>query len=155
MKPNWFKLKAFIVKDSEERVFNSINLCLSVCARVCVSAMFASCCNWLCMDTANADQPTRSDRRHQSYTNSAFTSQPSPPPEHTCKACGGRLDTPATKVSEWLFQPWACSCSEVLWTLSTGRGGSSHLCSKGCWRLKFWITWQIFGSLLELVGRTT
>ncbi|XP_026047678.1 E3 ubiquitin-protein ligase rififylin [Astatotilapia calliptera] len=59
--------------------------------------MFASCCNWLCMDTANADQPTRSDRRHQSYTNSAFTSQPSPPPEHTCKACGGRLDTPATK----------------------------------------------------------
>uniref|UniRef100_A0A3Q2W0S6 RING-type E3 ubiquitin transferase n=1 Tax=Haplochromis burtoni TaxID=8153 RepID=A0A3Q2W0S6_HAPBU len=64
--------------------------------------MFASCCNWLCMDTANADQPTRSDRRHQSYTNSAFTSQPSPPPEHTCKACGGRFAEATRK------QPHVC-----------------------------------------------
>ncbi|XP_059187793.1 E3 ubiquitin-protein ligase rififylin [Centropristis striata] len=61
--------------------------------------MFASCCNWLCMDSGDVDeQPGAAERRHQSYTNSGFNSQPSPPPqEHTCKACGGRLDTPAKK----------------------------------------------------------
>ncbi|KAM7412387.1 hypothetical protein PAMA_019992 [Pampus argenteus] len=55
--------------------------------------MWASCCNWLCVDSADVED---SDL-HQSYTNSAFSNQPSPPPEHTCKACGGRLDTPAKK----------------------------------------------------------
>ncbi|XP_070826792.1 E3 ubiquitin-protein ligase rififylin [Chaetodon trifascialis] len=60
--------------------------------------MFASCCNWLCMDSAEADQSAGAEERHQSYTNSAFSSQPSPPlPEHTCKACGGCFDTPAKK----------------------------------------------------------
>ncbi|XP_028276057.1 E3 ubiquitin-protein ligase rififylin-like [Parambassis ranga] len=58
--------------------------------------MFASCCNWLCMDSS-VEESAGTDRRHQSYTNSAFSSQPSPPPEHTCKACGGRFDTPAKK----------------------------------------------------------
>lgn len=44
------------------------------------------------------EQSGGGERRHQSYTNSAFSSQPSPPPpEHTCKACGGRFDTPAKK----------------------------------------------------------
>ncbi|XP_038163926.1 E3 ubiquitin-protein ligase rififylin [Cyprinodon tularosa] len=58
--------------------------------------MFASCCNWLCMDSTDVD--ASQDRRHQSYTNSAFSSQPSPPPpEHTCKACGGAFDTNARK----------------------------------------------------------
>ncbi|KAM4742203.1 E3 ubiquitin-protein ligase rififylin [Anableps anableps] len=60
--------------------------------------MFASCCNWLCVDSTDADSSGRADRRHRSYTNSAFTSQPSPPPpEHTCKACGGSFDAPARK----------------------------------------------------------
>ncbi|XP_014906422.1 E3 ubiquitin-protein ligase rififylin isoform X1 [Poecilia latipinna] len=60
--------------------------------------MFACCCNWLCMDSTDVDPSGRADRRHQSYTNSAFNSQPSPPPpEHTCKACGGSFDTPARK----------------------------------------------------------
>ncbi|XP_029922428.1 E3 ubiquitin-protein ligase rififylin [Myripristis murdjan] len=56
--------------------------------------MWASCCNWMCMDSANEEQ-VGGARRQQSYTNSAFSSQPSP--EHTCKACGGRFDTPARK----------------------------------------------------------
>ncbi|XP_023136545.2 E3 ubiquitin-protein ligase rififylin [Amphiprion ocellaris] len=57
--------------------------------------MFASCCNWLCVE---AEQPDEDHRPPQSYTNSAFSSQPSPPPrEHTCKACGGPFDTPAKK----------------------------------------------------------
>ncbi|XP_069581486.1 E3 ubiquitin-protein ligase rififylin [Brachyistius frenatus] len=60
--------------------------------------MFASCCNWLCMDSADVEESGGGDRRHQSYTNSAFSSQPSPPPpEHICKTCGGPLDTPAKK----------------------------------------------------------
>uniref|UniRef100_A0A3Q2PXR4 Uncharacterized protein n=1 Tax=Fundulus heteroclitus TaxID=8078 RepID=A0A3Q2PXR4_FUNHE len=60
--------------------------------------MFASCCNWLCMDSADVDPSGGADRRHQSYTNSAFNSQPSPP-EHTCKACGGPFGTPPRKVT--------------------------------------------------------
>ncbi|KAM8769236.1 E3 ubiquitin-protein ligase rififylin isoform 1-T1 [Acanthopagrus schlegelii] len=60
--------------------------------------MFASCCNWLCVDSADVEQSSEGERRNQSYTNSAFSSQPSPPPpEHTCKACGGSFDTPAKK----------------------------------------------------------
>ncbi|KAM9853235.1 E3 ubiquitin-protein ligase rififylin isoform 1-T2 [Aulostomus maculatus] len=59
--------------------------------------MWASCCNWFCMDSADADGSGGAEQRHQSYTNSAFSSQPSPPSEHTCKACGGRFDTPAKK----------------------------------------------------------
>ncbi|KAF1393457.1 hypothetical protein PFLUV_G00015930 [Perca fluviatilis] len=62
--------------------------------------MFASCCNWLCMDSGEVGGQSAAERRHQSYTNSGFNSQPSPsgsPSEPSCKACGGRLDTPATK----------------------------------------------------------
>ncbi|XP_041664505.1 E3 ubiquitin-protein ligase rififylin [Cheilinus undulatus] len=58
--------------------------------------MFASCCGWLCDDSV--DESSGMERAHQSYTNSAYNNQPSPPPpEHTCKACGGRFDTPAKK----------------------------------------------------------
>ncbi|XP_053176670.1 E3 ubiquitin-protein ligase rififylin [Scomber japonicus] len=56
--------------------------------------MWASCCNWFCVDSAEVDE-AGGERRHQSYTNSAFSNQPSP--EHTCKACRGRLDPPAKK----------------------------------------------------------
>ncbi|KAM6931778.1 E3 ubiquitin-protein ligase rififylin [Lycodopsis pacificus] len=60
--------------------------------------MFASCCNWLCLDSGADVEPVGDERRHRSYTNSGFNSQPAPPtPELTCKACGGRLDTPAKK----------------------------------------------------------
>ncbi|MEQ2185637.1 hypothetical protein GOODEAATRI_020247 [Goodea atripinnis] len=71
-----------------------------------VVRMFASCCNWLCMDSADVDPSGGTDRRHHSYTNSAFSSQPSPP-EPACKACGGSFDAPARKVT-----PPAC-CSQI------------------------------------------
>uniref|UniRef100_A0AAQ4RZS5 RING-type E3 ubiquitin transferase n=1 Tax=Gasterosteus aculeatus aculeatus TaxID=481459 RepID=A0AAQ4RZS5_GASAC len=79
-------------------------------------SMFASCCNWLCLDSAADVEPAGgAERRHQSYTNSAFSSQPSPPPEHTCKACGGRLDTPATKhVCVDCQKDYCCRCSAQL-----------------------------------------
>uniref|UniRef100_UPI003AAB6A63 E3 ubiquitin-protein ligase rififylin n=1 Tax=Centroberyx gerrardi TaxID=166262 RepID=UPI003AAB6A63 len=57
--------------------------------------MWASCCNWMCMDSSSVEE-SGSARRHRSYTNSAYSSHPSPP-EHTCKACGGRFDTAARK----------------------------------------------------------
>ncbi|CAK6980709.1 E3 ubiquitin-protein ligase rififylin [Scomber scombrus] len=56
--------------------------------------MWAACCNWFCVDSVDVDE-SGGERRHQSYTNSAFSNQPSP--EHTCKACRGRLDPPAKK----------------------------------------------------------
>ncbi|XP_075871108.1 E3 ubiquitin-protein ligase rififylin isoform X1 [Nelusetta ayraudi] len=63
--------------------------------------MFTSCCNWMCEDSAEEQQVDggQGAGRHQSYTNSAFSTQPSPPPppELTCKTCRGRLDTPAKK----------------------------------------------------------
>ncbi|XP_058489178.1 E3 ubiquitin-protein ligase rififylin [Solea solea] len=60
--------------------------------------MWASCCNGLCMDSADVEQTGESEwRRNQSYTNSAFNRQPSSPLEHSCKTCGGCLDTPAKK----------------------------------------------------------
>uniref|UniRef100_A0A8C9XCN9 Uncharacterized protein n=1 Tax=Sander lucioperca TaxID=283035 RepID=A0A8C9XCN9_SANLU len=76
--------------------------------------MFASCCNWLCMDSGEGVGQSAAERRHQSYTNSGFNSQPSPsgsPSEPSCKACGGRLDTPATKVTPPSPPPPPAGCS--------------------------------------------
>ncbi|KAM4627994.1 E3 ubiquitin-protein ligase rififylin [Polymixia lowei] len=59
--------------------------------------MWASCCNWFCVDSEPVEEPSGA-RRHQAYTNSGYSSHPSPPqPEHTCKACGGRFDADARK----------------------------------------------------------
>ncbi|CAB1348490.1 unnamed protein product [Coregonus sp. 'balchen'] len=59
--------------------------------------MWASCCNWLCLDTATVEE-SNSSTRHQAYTNSGYSSYPSPPlPDHTCKACGSRFVTLARK----------------------------------------------------------
>lgn len=41
----------------------------------------------------------RSSSRHQAYTNSGYSSYPSPTaPDHMCKACGGRFDALERKV---------------------------------------------------------
>ncbi|KAL7848958.1 hypothetical protein SRHO_G00205810 [Serrasalmus rhombeus] len=58
--------------------------------------MWASCCNWFCLDSSNMEESgtIRTNSRHQAYTNSGYSSYPSPPPpDHTCKACGRRFDT--------------------------------------------------------------
>lgn len=52
----------------------------------------------MCVDSADDEESGESERDHQSYTNSAFSSQLSPP-EHTCNACGGHFETPAKKVT--------------------------------------------------------
>uniref|UniRef100_A0A673N647 RING-type E3 ubiquitin transferase n=1 Tax=Sinocyclocheilus rhinocerous TaxID=307959 RepID=A0A673N647_9TELE len=84
--------------------------------------MWASCCGWLCLDDSTVDD-TRSSTRHQAFSNSGFSSYPSPPaPEHTCKACGGRFDSLARKhvcmdcqksycsrcSTQQDLQPWLC-----------------------------------------------
>ncbi|ROI16095.1 E3 ubiquitin-protein ligase rififylin, partial [Anabarilius grahami] len=66
-----------------------------------VWSMWASCCGWLCLDDSTVEE-TRSSTQHQAFTNSGFSSYPSPTaPEHTCKACGGRFDSLARKPSAW------------------------------------------------------
>uniref|UniRef100_A0A8C6KC23 RING-type domain-containing protein n=1 Tax=Nothobranchius furzeri TaxID=105023 RepID=A0A8C6KC23_NOTFU len=66
--------------------------------------MFASCCNWLCMDSGDVSPSSGPERRHQSFTNS--------PPEHTCKACGGAFDTPAKKhMCVDCKKNYCCRCS--------------------------------------------
>ncbi|RXM91401.1 E3 ubiquitin-protein ligase rififylin [Acipenser ruthenus] len=59
--------------------------------------MWASCCNWLCLDV----QPVEEERgrsQRQAYTNSGFrASPPRPAPEHTCKACGSHFSTSSRK----------------------------------------------------------
>ncbi|XP_061828428.1 E3 ubiquitin-protein ligase rififylin [Nerophis lumbriciformis] len=56
--------------------------------------MWTSCCSWMCLDSVD-DERGGVEPQHRSYTNSAFSTMPSP--EHTCTACQGRLDTPTTK----------------------------------------------------------
>ncbi|XP_067220929.1 E3 ubiquitin-protein ligase rififylin isoform X3 [Chanodichthys erythropterus] len=87
-----------------------------------VWSMWASCCGWLCLDDSTVEE-TRSSTQHQAFTNSGFSSYPSPPaPEHTCKACGGRFDSLARKhmcmdckknycsrcSTQQDLQPWLC-----------------------------------------------
>ncbi|XP_028319908.1 E3 ubiquitin-protein ligase rififylin isoform X2 [Gouania willdenowi] len=54
-----------------------------------------SCCSWACLDSPVEQSDSDSDRL-QSYTNSAFSSQPSPT-ALTCTACRRSLDSPAHK----------------------------------------------------------
>ncbi|XP_077466707.1 E3 ubiquitin-protein ligase rififylin isoform X2 [Stigmatopora argus] len=57
--------------------------------------MWASCCDWLCLQPAEGSDPTRP----RSYANSAFGERPTPPPERrtACRACGRHLDAPAAE----------------------------------------------------------
>ncbi|XP_072547955.1 E3 ubiquitin-protein ligase rififylin isoform X2 [Salminus brasiliensis] len=62
--------------------------------------MWASCCNWFCLDSSTVEENStiRTNSRNQAYTNSGYSSYPSPPPpDHTCQACGSRFDTQARK----------------------------------------------------------
>lgn len=64
--------------------------------------MWASCCNWFCLDGSTVEESSRSSTgggsRNQAYTNSGYSGYPSPTaPEPACKACGGRFDSSARK----------------------------------------------------------
>ncbi|MGH0148251.1 UNVERIFIED_CONTAM: hypothetical protein FKN15_045859 [Acipenser sinensis] len=62
--------------------------------------MWASCCNWLCLDVQTVEEE-RGRSQRQVYTNSGFrASPPRPAPEHTCKACGSHFSTSSRKSSD-------------------------------------------------------
>ncbi|XP_055476544.1 E3 ubiquitin-protein ligase rififylin isoform X4 [Psammomys obesus] len=51
--------------------------------------MWASCCNWLCLDGQPEEAPPPQGARTQAYSNPGYSSFPSPTgPEPSCKACG-------------------------------------------------------------------
>ncbi|XP_032901841.1 E3 ubiquitin-protein ligase rififylin isoform X2 [Amblyraja radiata] len=59
--------------------------------------MWASCCNWFCVDNQTMDEPEYTPRR-QAYTNAGYNSQ-SPPGglENTCRACGSQFENASRK----------------------------------------------------------
>lgn len=84
--------------------------------------MWASCCGWLCLDDSSMED-TRGSQQRQAFTNTGFSSYPSPTaPEHTCKSCGGRFDSLTRKhvcmdckksycsqcSTQQELQPWLC-----------------------------------------------
>ncbi|NXG19065.1 RFFL ligase, partial [Grallaria varia] len=62
--------------------------------------MWASCCNWFCLDGSPEEmqpQPQPAPQA-QAYSNPGYSSFPSPTaPEQSCKACGVHLDSSAGK----------------------------------------------------------
>ncbi|NXU71780.1 RFFL ligase, partial [Oreotrochilus melanogaster] len=62
--------------------------------------MWASCCNWFCLDGSaeEMEQQAQQGARGQAYSNPGFSSYPSPTSsEQSCKACGVHFDSPSRK----------------------------------------------------------
>ncbi|NWR77458.1 RFFL ligase, partial [Centropus unirufus] len=60
--------------------------------------MWASCCNWFCLDGSPEEMQPSAGTRAQAYSNPGYSSYPSPPaPEQSCKACGLRFDSSSRK----------------------------------------------------------
>ncbi|NXD11586.1 RFFL ligase, partial [Nothocercus nigrocapillus] len=62
--------------------------------------MWASCCNWFCLDGSPEEMPPPPPQgaRAQAYSNPGYSSYPSPTAaEPGCTACGTRFDGPAAK----------------------------------------------------------
>lgn len=62
--------------------------------------MWASCCNWFCMDGSPEEMQPPPAARAQAYSNPGYSSFPSPTAsEQSCKACGMHFDSSSSKVS--------------------------------------------------------
>ncbi|XP_064379428.1 E3 ubiquitin-protein ligase rififylin isoform X2 [Dromaius novaehollandiae] len=62
--------------------------------------MWASCCNWFCLDGSPEEMQPQPQQgaRAQAYSNPGYSSYPSPTAsEQSCKACGLRFDNSARK----------------------------------------------------------
>ncbi|XP_054022796.1 E3 ubiquitin-protein ligase rififylin [Dryobates pubescens] len=58
--------------------------------------MWASCCNWLCLD--GSPEEMQPGARAQAYSNPGYSSYPSPTgAEQSCKACGLHFDSSSSK----------------------------------------------------------
>ncbi|NWS84809.1 RFFL ligase, partial [Toxostoma redivivum] len=60
--------------------------------------MWASCCNWFCVDGSPEEMQPPPAAPAQAYSNPGYSSFPSPTaPEHSCKACGVHFDSSSSK----------------------------------------------------------
>ncbi|NWY18836.1 RFFL ligase, partial [Aphelocoma coerulescens] len=60
--------------------------------------MWASCCNWFCVDGSTEEMPPPPTARAQAYSNPGYSSFPSPTAsEQSCKACGMHFDSSSRK----------------------------------------------------------
>lgn len=62
--------------------------------------MWATCCNWFCLDGQPEEVSPAPGARTQAYSNPGYSSFPSPTGlEPSCKACGAHFANTARKVS--------------------------------------------------------
>ncbi|NXR05882.1 RFFL ligase, partial [Semnornis frantzii] len=60
--------------------------------------MWASCCNWFCLDGSPEEMQPQPGARAQAYSNPGYSSFPSPTAaEQSCKACGVHFDSSSSK----------------------------------------------------------
>ncbi|KFP31716.1 E3 ubiquitin-protein ligase rififylin [Colius striatus] len=60
--------------------------------------MWASCCNWFCLDGSPEEMQPQPGARAQAYSNPGYSSYPSPTAsEQSCKACGVHFDSSSRK----------------------------------------------------------
>lgn len=62
--------------------------------------MWASCCNWFCLDGSPEEMQPPPGARAQAYSNPGYSSYPSPTAsEQSCKTCGVHFGSSSGKVS--------------------------------------------------------
>ncbi|NXH18599.1 RFFL ligase, partial [Bucco capensis] len=60
--------------------------------------MWASCCNWFCLDGSPEEMQPQPGARAQAYSNPGYSSYPSPAAsEQSCKACGVHFESTSRK----------------------------------------------------------
>ncbi|NXF85356.1 RFFL ligase, partial [Eubucco bourcierii] len=90
--------------------------------------MWASCCNWFCLDGSPEEMQPQPGARAQAYSNPGYSSFPSPTSaEQSCKACGVHFDSSSSKhICLDCKKNFCTSCS------SQPEGGPllCHLCQR-------------------------
>lgn len=107
--------------------------------------MWATCCNWFCLDGQPEEVPPPQGAMAQAYSNPGYSSFPSPTGlEPSCKACGAHFASTSRKVSlpSQPALPSASALRPPCWPhceclppgLSLGSTGHSGLClsQKSC-----------------------